>query len=113
MFNGVCDKGCRPGWKGNYCQSVSVQDDGNTSTNLSVIGIAALSVAILSIMINAVQLLYKLLLRRQKKKRNRNKTCEHSKNEHVFTPDISGYDSLVISRPEDNYQELNTVTADR
>lgn len=21
MFNGVCDKGCRPGWEGNYCQS--------------------------------------------------------------------------------------------
>lgn len=61
--------------------------------------------------INAI--LHSYIQRRQKKKRNRNKTCEHSKNEHVFTPDISGYDSLVISRPEDNYQELNTVTADR
>ncbi|XP_052692257.1 multiple epidermal growth factor-like domains protein 11 isoform X2 [Crassostrea angulata] len=109
---GACLDGCKKGWTGDECFEVSVQDDGNTSTNLSVIGIAALSVAILSIMINAVQLLYKLLLR-QKNKRNRNKTYEQSKSEHVFTPDISGYDSLVISRPEDNYQELNTVTADR
>lgn len=105
---GACLDGCKIGWTGAECFEVSVQDDDGST---SVLSIAALSVAILSIMINAVQLFYRLLLQR-KIKRNKNKTYEQSKRENVFTHDISAYES-VISRSEDNYQELTTVTADQ
>lgn len=45
-----------------------------------------------------------------KKKNKRRKTYEQTRNENVFTQDIGGYESM-LSGPEDNYQELATVTA--
>lgn len=49
---------------------------------------------------------------KENKKQKKCKTYKQSREENVFTQDINGYDS-VISRPEDNYQELTSITADR
>lgn len=54
----------------------------------------------------------RVLGRKHRKKKKKHKTYEQAKKENVFTQDISGYDS-VVSQPEENYQELATVTADR
>lgn len=87
---------------------MEVQDDEQKSTILYVLT-AALSV---SVIINIAQLFYIILQSKHRNKQKKNKSYEQTKKENVFTQDISGYDS-VISGPEDNYQELATVTADR
>uniref|UniRef100_A0A8W8NTF1 EGF-like domain-containing protein n=1 Tax=Magallana gigas TaxID=29159 RepID=A0A8W8NTF1_MAGGI len=105
-ITGACRDGCKSGWKGELC--LEVQDDVQKSTILYVLT-AALSV---SVIINIAQLFYIILQSKHRNKQKKNKSYEQTKKENVFTQDISGYDS-VISGPEDNYQELATVTADR
>uniref|UniRef100_A0A8W8P5Y6 Scavenger receptor class F member 2 n=1 Tax=Magallana gigas TaxID=29159 RepID=A0A8W8P5Y6_MAGGI len=105
-ITGACKDGCKSGWKGAEC--LEVQDDGKTSTTLYVV-VASLVVLVIS---NVVLVLYVIVLRKHRKKQKKHKTYEQTKKENVFTQDISGYDS-VVSRTEENYQELATVTADR
>lgn len=104
-ITGACKDGCKSGWKGAEC--LEVQDDGKTSTTLYVV-VASLVVLVIS---NVVLVLYVIVLRKHRKRQKKHKTYEQNKKENVFTQDISGYDS-VVSRTEENYQELATVTAD-
>ncbi|XP_034319205.2 uncharacterized protein [Magallana gigas] len=105
-ITGACRDGCKSGWKGELC--LEVQDDEQKSTILYVLT-AALSV---SVIINIAQLFYIILQSKHRKNQKKNKSYEQTKKENVFTQDISGYDS-VISGPEENYQEIAAVTADR
>ncbi|XP_052692269.1 multiple epidermal growth factor-like domains protein 11 isoform X2 [Crassostrea angulata] len=105
-ITGACKDGCKSGWKGTEC--LEVQDYGKTSTTLYVV-IASLSVLVIN---NVVLVLYVILLCKHSKNQKKNKAYEQNKKENMFTQDTSGYDS-VISRAEENYQELAIVTADR